>query len=209
MVKRILVILLVCGFSSCSKAQESKNQRKAVGGPCEGCEAAFEYGDLELTSTDTLPDYEKGSPKITLSGTVFHKDGKTPAENVVLYVYHTDRNGIYPKRGSEKGWARRHGYLRAWLKTDASGKYSFHTVRPASYPNGSAHEHIHITVLESDKAPYYIDSYVFDNDPLLTAQERKRFKNRGGSGIIRLTQDGHLFTGHRDIILGQNIPDYN
>ncbi|WP_456458343.1 dioxygenase family protein [Reichenbachiella sp.] len=181
---------------------------KIVGGSCEGCEAVFEFGKKKLLAIDTLPDFEKTEPKLKLTGTVFEKDGKTPVENVILYIYQTDRNGIYASKGNEKGWAKRHGYIRGWIKTDKSGMYAFYTFRPVSYPSGTEPEHIHITVKELNKNEYYIDEFVFDDDPMLTQKERDELENRGGSGIVQPRLKDGILTANRDIILGLNIPNY-
>jgi protocatechuate 3,4-dioxygenase beta subunit len=143
-----------------------------------------------------------------VSGTVFEKDGKSPAKDVILYVYHTSRAGIYAKKGDEKSWGRRHGYIRAWLKTDQDGHYTFYTFRPAAYPQGTECEHIHITVKEVGKNEYYIDEYVFADDPLLTPEKRNALENRGGSGICTPRQEDGIYKIERDIILGMNIPNY-
>jgi LytS/YehU family sensor histidine kinase len=74
-----------------------------------------------------------------------------PAAGVVLYVYHTNPQGIYPKKGNETGWGKRHGYLRGWLKTNSRGEYKFLTSRPGSYPQSSNPAHIHIFVKEAGK----------------------------------------------------------
>lgn len=77
------------------------------------------------------------------------------------------------------------------------------------YPNGKEAAHIHLTVKEPGNiSEYYIDSILFNDDPLLTAEIRKSRKNRGGSGILNLMETEGLYTGKRDIILGLNIPDY-
>ncbi len=180
-----------------------------VGGSCEGCEAVFEYGSKKLTSIDTLPDFKEPGPKLEISGTIYLIDGKTPARNVILYIYHTDQKGVYPQKGNETGWAKRHGYLRGWIKTNADGKYRFYTLRPASYPNSRAPQHIHPVIKESNKNEYYIDEYLFIDDPYLDEKEKANQQKRGGSGIITLTkrQDG-TWVGKRDIILGLNIPNY-
>lgn len=85
---------------------------KIVGGPCEDCKAIFEYGSKKLGSTDRLPDYQVDGPKMEVSGTIYQRDGKTPAADVILYVYHTNQRGIYPTNGDETGWGKRHGYIR-------------------------------------------------------------------------------------------------
>ncbi|NIJ55029.1 dioxygenase family protein [Dyadobacter arcticus] len=185
---------------------------KRVGGPCEGCEAIFENSIPfeKLPSFTKLPEVTwKGKKPLGINGIVYKSDGKTPAPNVVLYVYHTNEAGIYPKKGDEKGWAKRHGYIRAWLKTDEKGEYKFVTLRPGIYPDRGEPAHIHITLKEPGLNEYYIDEFVFSDDPLLTTEKRNKLENRGGSGIImKLVDVGSMFKGERNIYLGKNIPDY-
>lgn len=68
---------------------------KAIGGPCEGCEAIYEspVPFENLNEVDTMPIFNEQGPKLAISGTVYKSDGKTPAPGVVLYVYHTDQIG--------------------------------------------------------------------------------------------------------------------
>ncbi len=183
---------------------------QTVGGPCQGCEAIFEYGDQKLYATDTLPEFTTHSNKMLITGTVYQADGVTPAAGVIVYAYHTNEKGLYPTRGDEKGWARRHGYLRGWVKTDEKGQYAFYTFKPASYPSRTEPAHVHLIVKEPGKNEYWLDSIEFDDDPLLTAEKRKQKRKRGGNGIVRLgkNQDGHLLC-QRDVVLGKNIPAYH
>lgn len=200
---RLLLILLVS--VSCNSQVHQENT-KLVGGPCEGCEAIFEYGDKQLKPVDTLPLFEINEPKLKISGTVFHRDGKTPAEDVILYIYHTNRKGIYQTRGDEKGWARRHGFIRGWVKTDRDGKYTFYTHKPGSY--GSNPAHIHPTILEPNGSYYYIEEFNFESDPLLDGPPPLR--PYGGNGRVKLEKiDDNYFEVKRDIILGLNVPGYN
>ncbi|WP_299399167.1 intradiol ring-cleavage dioxygenase [uncultured Gelidibacter sp.] len=201
-------LILLIGVTSCQSQSKKSASDKPVGGPCEGCEAIYEYGNQKLSSIDTLPDFKYVKPKIKLTGTVFQKDGKTPAKDVILYIYHTNRSGLYPTKGNESGWAKRHGFIRGWIKTDRTGHYTFYTFRPAAYPSGIEPEHIHITIKEPEKNEYYIDAFVFDDDPMLTHKERAELQQRGGSGIVKLQLEDNLLTAHRDIILGLNIPNY-
>jgi protocatechuate 3,4-dioxygenase beta subunit len=197
-----------------SKPGTNKNNEttsKHVGGRCEGCEAIYEspIAFEKLDRTAHLPDFNEPGPKITISGTVYKNDGKTPAQDVVIYVYHTDQTGRYTDKGNEKGWGKRHGYIRGWMKTDKNGFYEFYTLRPAAYPNSNIPQHIHVTVKEPHKNEYYIDEYLFDDDPFLTPSERKKQEIRGGNGIVRLTpQSNGMAHATRDIVLGKNIPDY-
>jgi protocatechuate 3,4-dioxygenase beta subunit len=209
----IFLLLAFPLLSACAqsqpKAEENKTVR-SVGGPCEGCEAALEYGDAKLSWQTSLPDVNNEGPKLEVSGTIYQPDGKTPASGVIMYVYHTNQEGIYPRKGDETGWGRRHGYIRGWIRTGADGKYKFKTLRPGAYPGRDNPEHIHATIVEKGLTPYYIDDFLFDDDTILTAEHRQRQGNRGGDGIMKLTKraDGTLI-GQRNIILGENIPDHD
>lgn len=212
--KEAILCLMCLNLVSCI-GQTPKNLTKTLSNDFDKS-IPFYYGmPQHLLSKDTSPGYKQNGQKILLTGTVYHKDGKTPAPNVILYYYHTDINGIYAINDNEErnmpknNLGQTHGYIRGWLKTDEEGKYSIYTVRPETYPSRDEPAHIHSTLKDSlMKAPYYIDDFVFDNDPLLTSQRRKEMDNRGGSGVIRFVQKENMWIGERNIILGLNIPDY-
>lgn len=169
----------------------------------------------KLSSTDTSPGWKQNGQKILLTGTVYQIDKKTPASNVILYYYQTNSNGIYATKESEERnmpknkLGQTHGYIRGWLKTDEQGTYSIYTIKPGTYPSRDEAAHIHITIKEKNMEKiYYIDDFVFDDDPLLTTERRKKMKNRGGSGIVKPFLKNDILTVNRDLILGLNIPNY-
>lgn len=169
----------------------------------------------KITASDTSAGWDQDGQKILLTGTVYLCDRQTPASNILLYYYHTDTGGRYhPKEGVRESMpynslGQTHGYIRGWVRTDRNGHYSIYTVLPGTYPNRSEPAHVHMYVAEPQMdQPYYIDDFVFDDDPLLTTSRRKAMENRGGSGIIRFVKAGGLDTGVRNIYLGANIPDY-
>jgi protocatechuate 3,4-dioxygenase, beta subunit len=179
-----------------------------VGGGCEGCELyAVDMPDaIDWQTTMATPD-EPGEP-MTLSGTILKKDGKTPAPGVILYVYHTDHEGLYSPVPNQTA-AKRHGHLRGWIKTGADGRYRIRTIRPAPYPDAELAAHVHPTIKEPGLNAYYIDDYEFEGDPFLTKAEVARREQRGGGGVITLTQNADgSWEGRRDIVLGKNIPGY-
>jgi protocatechuate 3,4-dioxygenase beta subunit len=202
-------LTMMCIFlfiTGCAYGQQQMPDRN-VGGPCEGCEALYEYGDQFLNSQITMPGYDSAAQKLIVNGTVFQSDGKTPAKGVILYFYQTNSNGLYTARDHATGWERRHGALRGWVKTGDDGSYKIMTNMPASYPDRTEPAHIHITVKEKGLIPYYIDAILFEDDTLLTQEHKDGLKKRGGSGIVALNS-GPILKGKRDIILGLNIPDY-
>jgi len=200
-----LFVLWIC--TSCN-AQTKNTTTQLVGGGCEGCEAIYEYGDKKLAPIDTLPGFQHNEPQLKITGTVFKKDGNTPAENVIIYIYHTNRQGIYETKGSETGWAKRHGFIRGWVKTGKDGKYTFYTFRPKAYLDGTEPGHIHLTIKEPERNEYYLDDYVFNDDPLLNKKIREELNNRGGSGIMKPKKENGILIIERNIILGKNIPNY-
>ncbi len=211
----LLLLFFATSMSSCQQtrsnnAAQSARTEKKVGGGCEGCEAIYEtpVPFEQLNETDTLPDFNEAGPKIEISGIIYKADGKTAAPGIVLYVYHTDQKGIYPKKGGEKGWAKRHGYIRGWIKTNEKGEYRFYTLVPASYPNSANPKHIHPTIKEPGLTEYWIDEFVFDDDPLLPDKERNREQPVGGSGVLKTIMKDGMQRATRNIILGLNVKDY-
>lgn len=191
------VLLMALLLTACSPEAQGGAAAPAREGPlpdCEWCGTAEAPEALSWRTTIAGPD-EPGEP-LVLSGTVYQPDGRTPARDVVLYAYHTNREGVYPKRGGETGNARRHGYLRGWLRTNNRGQYEITTIRPGSYPTRSEPAHIHVTVKAPGKEEYWIDDFVFEGDPLLQEEDRQ------GSGVVRLTRDAQgRWTARRDIVL--------
>ena len=206
--KTPLYFFLLLILSGCAEGNPKIASSSNPGGPCEGCEAIHEspvpFGNLSWT--DTLPDFKEGSPGMRVYGRVYKPDEKTPAPGVVIYIYHTDQQGLY-SRGDETKWGRRHGYLRGWVKSNQQGAYEFFTTRPAPYPDAQEPAHIHMTLKEPGKNEYYIDDIIFaDTSP---EAFQKKQNNRGGSGVVNVRKENGLELAERNIYLGKNIPGYN
>lgn len=202
---RLIIFVVSMLLSSCARSQEEK-EYELIGGPCEGCEAVLEF-EGDLNPVDTLPEFTSAENKLKITGTIFKNDGRTPAENVILYIHHTNAKGIYPTKGDEKGWGERHGYLRGWIKTGKDGRYTFYTQVPASYPNRRTPAHIHPLILEPDGRYYYLSDYFFKGDPLLT-DEHQQDPPRGGNGVVELQSHNGMKLIKRDLILGKAVPGY-
>jgi protocatechuate 3,4-dioxygenase beta subunit len=205
-----LLAIAACTQSTPNNVNQPAKGDKNVGSSCEGCEAIYETPTpFELLkASDTLADFNSAGPKLVVSGTIYQRDGKTPAPGVVMYFYHTDQAGIYPTKGNEQGWEKRHGYLRGWIKTDKNGHYEFYTLIPASYPNSTNPKHIHAIIKENGKTAYWIDDFLFANDPLLPKEERNRRKPIGGNGVLVTNQKDGTWYAERNIILGLNVDNY-
>jgi len=206
--KKLLLLLLTVVVLSVSGCAQTNQRSEKVGGGCEDCNLMLEGMPQSLRWQTNIADQNEPGEALLISGIIYKPDGKTPAPGVILYVYHTDNTGNYSPSSDQK-LGKRHGHLRGWMKTDAQGRYQFKTIRPASYPSRQAPQHIHPIIQESNNTLYWIDEYLFEDDPLLTAEERSRQEKRGGSGVIWLKKDEKgVLIGKRNIILGMNIPNY-
>ncbi|QHT69879.1 intradiol ring-cleavage dioxygenase [Rhodocytophaga rosea] len=219
----IFLILLPFSFLNCNgqtnnlsaSDKPAKDESKEIGGAFENAEF-MDIGMPEvIDAVDTSTGWAQNGQKLLITGIIYTSDGKQPASNVLLYYYHTNTEGRYLHQSDEKrsmppnNLGQTHGYIRGWVKSDKNGRYSIYTVKPGTYPTRDEPAHIHVTIKEPHlKNSYYIDDFVFDEDELLTSEERKKMVNRGGSGILRVVQQGNLQIAEHNIILGLNIPNY-
>jgi len=162
--------------------------------PCSKCIAP-----PTMSSQITIAGADEPGTRLVMSGTIFQPDGKTAAEGVVLYVYHTDNTGYYSK--DDDPYNPR---LRGWMKTGPDGKYEFRTIKPAPYPRRDTPAHIHAQIYGETIPEYGIDEYWFEGDPLINKDQKKKLlTGRGGfNSIIKLTRDSSgALRGVRDIKL--------
>lgn len=187
-----LAATALCGCAKATVPQETVSRADLY--QCEGCEGALERPPASLAAASRIgPAEEYGTP-LTVTGTVFQVGGTAPAPGVVLYAYQTNAAGLYANGSPETEASRRHGRLRGWVRTGADGRYRFDTIKPAPYPNDTIPAHLHFTVLEPGRRPYWIDDIVFDGEFGVTPAYRRAMTNKGGNGIvpIRRSADGRL-----------------
>jgi protocatechuate 3,4-dioxygenase, beta subunit len=191
--------LLSC--KSDTLAQKSENdilsliKKNARSTGAEGMGAVDAPADVSW-KTILSTDSDKGE-KMLVSGTVFLPDGKTPAPNVLIYIYHTDIEGFYGRKSGE----HKHGRYRGWMLTDEKGRYEFTTIKPAPYPENRFAAHIHTTLTAQDFREDWIDSYLFEGDELISAREREEAGKRGGFNPILKLEKGTngIWQAKRDI----------
>ena len=145
------------------------------------------------------PD-EPGEP-LTISGTIYAPDGRTPLEGITLLVYHTDATGHYsPIAPGARD--NRNTRLHGVMQTNREGRYEFRTIKPAPYPGRAVPAHIHTYVSGPGYPEYWIDSYLFEGDPFLTEVDRQNANKGNLSSTLKLTRDGDgMLRGVRDIVI--------
>lgn len=90
--------------------------------------------------TKIVPDKTEGE-KLTVSGRVLEKDCKTPVEGAVLDIWQANEEGSYQEK-----------YYRGKVRSDNNGEYTFETVVPKGYGEGTGYRppHIHFKVFVND-----------------------------------------------------------
>lgn len=150
----------------------------------------------KVTWKTKLSSENEKDGRILINGTVYQADGKSPAPNTLIYLYHTDIYGIYGRNGEH-----RHGRYRGWMLTDAQGRYELESIMPASYPDSTIAAHIHMTVTSKDQKEDWIDSILFEGDKFITSRERVPQKG-GFNAILKLEKSVEgVMRGVRDIRL--------
>lgn len=201
-IDRGAVLLVVVALAVPALGGERPHE-PVIGGPCEGCEEVFRGLPAELPSRARIAPADEPGESMRIEGTVYDAS-EVPAAGVIVYAYHTDDGGIYPRDEQS-----RHGRLRGWALSDAKGRYVFDTIRPAGYPGTTIPAHVHMHVIEPGCCTYWIADINFADDARLTARERERRSMRGGNGLLEPARDKDgVWVVTRDIHLGENVPDY-
>lgn len=153
----------------------------------------------DVSPVARIADNEEPGIPLTITGTIYHPDRRTPYKDIVLFVYQTDASGVYNKTDGSYLRPRLHG----WIKTDSSGRYKIRTIKPGSYPRSTQPAHIHITFRPSAGRARWLEDFLFSDDPNLTASQRALPQALGNfSHVLFLSRepDGML-VGKRDIVV--------
>ena len=201
----LLSLLLIVSVLTPANAQEADNTSSDIPQNYKKRSPIYDYSEKQLNSVDTIPDFASRTNKLKITGTIYENDGKTPAKNVLLFIHQADEDGNFElKRHNKKRYVKHRG----WVRTDANGRYTFYTFVPGKYMFGNELTQILPIVKEPNKPEYKIESFVFDNDPLLTKSCRSKIMETNPNRILKLDKKEGLFVATRDIVLGKELEIY-
>ena len=150
----------------------------------------------------------------TSLGQVVHIDGRvldldgSVIDDALVEIWQCDANGVYRHPRDERGTRRRDAGFqgRGRTRTDASGRYTFRTIRPVPYPGRTPH--IHFAVDVPDRRTLVTQMYVFgealnERDGILNSIRDPRQRD---SVIVRIDQANGVEPGSQactfDIVVG-------
>lgn len=190
----ILLFCLVCFYSAFNPIMAQKSNTNS-----DFKLPIYDRAEDQLRNTDTIPDFRSKTNQLKLTGVIYQSDGVTPAKDVILYIEQPDENGDFELRN--KGDAR-YVLHRSWVKTDADGRYTFYTFIPGGDRRFNQLQQVHPIVKEATKQAYVLETFLFDEDPLLTKTCRKRMAKKGDPTRILTPKavDGML-VAERNIVL--------
>src|SRR5688572_19288723 len=161
------------------------------------CSSREAEAQSQRSSAIEIATPQEPGTRIHLSGTIFDPHGK-PLPGVKMFLYHTDATGYYSRPVNDPRQAR----LRGTLWTNASGQYSFHTIKPGHYGDVTSPPamHIHVHLQPPDLPEHSVPSFYFEDDPRLRIEDVNRHRSLGRlSNIVNLSSgDSGVLKAVRD-----------
>lgn len=135
----------------------------------------------KLKSISRIANKNELGTKLIIHGKVSNPDG-SPSGSVVVHAYHRDNDGYdFGLKDKELTTWR----LQGWAITDAGGRFTFHTIRPAHDFLSREGAHIHFTTISQKFGRQWAPTVFFANDPMLTKELKARSKEAEPFGFIK------------------------
>lgn len=126
----------------------------------EGPYGPTKYDTSSVPYTNKIAKRNEEGTRMKISGTVYKNDCDTPVSGVYLEVWQANNDGVYDVNINPN--LRN---LRGKILTDANGKYSFETIYPGKYLNGSSYRSAHIHFLIKHENISFFSQLYFKGDP--------------------------------------------
>ncbi|MGV6832235.1 MAG: hypothetical protein ACWA5P_11825 [bacterium] len=158
-----------------------------------------DYRTLNISSTATMPDYDSKEDKLKLTGVIYEADGVTPAKNAILFIEQADEHGDFHEKKLGK---KRYLHHRVMVKTDENGRYTIYTFIPGNDRRFGQLQQLFPVVKAEGGVAYEIESFLFNQDPLLTKLCRKKINKKGDpTRILSPKKEGKILVVEKNIVL--------
>src|SRR5262245_46950945 len=156
----------------------------------------------DAPSSVVIAGPDEPGERLVVTGRVL--DGNAPVPGVSIYAFHADMKGLYEREGMQRGLDPR---LYGAMRTDASGRYRYETIRPGYYGGSDNPSHVHYVVNTPGCKPRLVDLR-FEDDPVIVARRKRgiadddgfepgkmvvRPVTRDASGVWHVTRDLEMF----------------
>jgi len=201
------LLTLVCLFSFLGvnmmlNAQEFADNSVLSDADYKKRSAIYDYSEANLNNVDSIPDFSEKAEKLKITGTIYQSDGVTPAKDVILYIFQPDENGNYQmERDANR---KRYVHHRAWIKTDADGKYTFYTFMPGKLFRTKELKQIHRIIKEPGKAEQELSPFFFNDDPLIP-DLTLACRAEAVKSMLRIEEKDGMYVATKDIKLDKTI----
>ncbi len=190
----LLLFCLVCFYSAINPVMAQKSNTNS-----DFNLPIYDRAEDQLRNTDTIPDFRSKTNQLKLTGVIYQSDGVTPAKDVILYIEQPNENGDFELRNTGDA---RYVLHRSWVKTDADGRYTFYTFIPGGDRRFNQLQQVHPIVKEASKEAYILETFLFEEDPLLTKTCRKRMAKKGDpTRILAPKEVDGMLVAERNIVL--------
>jgi len=191
--KNLIALLCFISFSSASNfilAQESNTKFTSP---------IYDRAESQISNTDTIPDFRSKTNQLKLTGIIYQSDGVTPAKDVILFIEQPDEDGDFELRNLGNA---RYVFHRSWVKTDADGRYTFYTFVPGNDRRYNQLQQIFPVIKEPSKPEYQLETFLFNDDPLLTKRCRKTILRKSdASRILTPKKEDGILVAEKNIVL--------
>lgn len=126
----------------------------------EGPYGPTKYSTVNVPFTNKLARASEPGTRLKIRGTAYKNDCITPVSGVYLELWHANDSGLYDVNIDPN-----YRNLRGKILTDAQGRYSFDTILPGKYLNGSSYRPAHIHFLIRHENINYFTQLYFAGDP--------------------------------------------
>lgn len=137
--------------------------------------------------------------RLTIAGTVYGFDCRTPLSGVTVDVWQANDKGSYDNDGQNDP-PNQAMVLRARMKTNNKGQYMYETIVPGRYLNGATYRpaHIHYKVYDATDYKELTTQLYFQGDPYIAGDAFVH-----ASLVIPLRAKGSGKEGSFDIVLAK------
>ena len=122
-----------------------------------------------------------------------------PLPNVLVDVWHTDKDGLYSGYGNTSGQT----FLRGTQLSDAEGKVRFETIYPGWYPGRATHIHFKA---RTSQATYVTSQFAFPDSVNDAVYATESYADRGSNPISN-AEDGIFHNATPQYLLVTVAPD--